>query len=101
MRYRSVSYTHLDVYKRQVVPHNYWSGKNCPAPLMTNGRPGYKWSWFISRVDYYYCLLYTSGTGLFSFLWNVPLNTLRAAHSATAPPAILIRNCLLYTSRCV
>lgn len=36
-----------------VVPHNYWSGKNCPAPLMTNGRPGYKWSWFISRVDYY------------------------------------------------
>ena len=42
---------------RNVVPHNYWSGKNCPAPLMTNGRPGYKWSWFISRVDYYYrCL---------------------------------------------
>ena len=30
---------------------------SCPAPLMTNGRPGYKWSWFISRVDYYYrCL---------------------------------------------
>ena len=20
---------------RNVVPHNYWSGKNCPAPLMT------------------------------------------------------------------
>lgn len=38
---------------RNVVPHNYWSGKNCPAPLMTGGRPGYKWSWFISRVDYY------------------------------------------------
>lgn len=35
--------------------------------------------------------LFLLGTGLFSFLWNVPLNTLRAAHSATAPPAILIR----------
>lgn len=38
---------------RNVVPHYYWTGKNCPAPLLTNGRPGYKWSWFISRVDYY------------------------------------------------
>ena len=35
--------------------------------------------------------LFLLGTGLFSFLWNVPLNTLRAAYSATAPPAILIR----------
>lgn len=42
---------------RNVVPHYYWSGKNCPRPLLDNGRPGYKWSWFISRVDYYYrCL---------------------------------------------
>ena len=42
---------------RNVVPHYYWTGKNCPAPLLTNGRPGHKWSWFISRVDYYYrCL---------------------------------------------
>ena len=38
---------------RNVVPHYYWTGKNCPAPLLTNGRPGHKWSWFISRVDYY------------------------------------------------
>lgn len=38
---------------RNVVPHYYWTGKNCPAPLLTNGRPGYKWSWFVSRVDYY------------------------------------------------
>lgn len=35
--------------------------------------------------------LFLLGTGLFSFLWNVPLNTLRAPHSDTAPPAILIR----------
>ena len=35
--------------------------------------------------------LFLLGTGLFSFLWNVPLNTLRAAHSAKEPPAILIR----------
>ena len=35
--------------------------------------------------------LFLLGTGLFSFLWNVPLNTLRPAHSAAAPPAILIR----------
>ena len=39
---------------RNVVPHYYWTGKNCPAPLLTNGRPGHKWSWFISRVDYYF-----------------------------------------------
>lgn len=38
---------------RNVVPHYYWTRKNCPAPLLTDGRPGYKWSWFISRVDYY------------------------------------------------
>ena len=38
---------------RNVVPHYYWTGKNCPAPLLTNGRPGHKWSWFVSRVDYY------------------------------------------------
>lgn len=44
---------------RNVVPHYYWCGKNCPAPLLTNGRPGYKWSWFISRVDYYYRCLNT------------------------------------------
>ena len=23
------------------------------SPLLTNGRPGHKWSWFVSRVDYY------------------------------------------------
>jgi N-acetylmuramoyl-L-alanine amidase len=38
---------------RNVVPHFYWSGKNCPSPILDGGRPGYKWSWFISRVDYY------------------------------------------------
>ena len=39
---------------RRVVPHHHWYGKNCPAPLMDNGRPGRKWRWFKSRVDYYY-----------------------------------------------
>lgn len=39
---------------RHVVPHYHWTRKNCPAPLMTNGRPGPKWSWFLSRIDYYY-----------------------------------------------
>ncbi len=39
---------------RRVVPHHHWTGKNCPMPLMTNGRPGPKWGWFLSRVDYYY-----------------------------------------------
>ena len=42
---------------RRVVPHYHWTGKNCPAPLLTNGRPGAKWAWFHSRIDYYYrCL---------------------------------------------
>lgn len=39
---------------RHVVPHHHWTGKNCPTPLLTNGRPGPKWGWFLSRVDYYY-----------------------------------------------
>lgn len=36
-------------------------------------------------------LLFLLGTGLFSFLWNVPLNTLRPAHAITAPSAIFVR----------
>lgn len=44
---------------RNVVPHYYWTGKNCPRPLLDNGRPGYKWSWFVSRIDYYYRCLNT------------------------------------------
>lgn len=39
---------------RNVVPHNFWSGKNCPTPLLDGGRPGRRWAWFKSRVDYYY-----------------------------------------------
>ncbi|MEG2809709.1 MAG: N-acetylmuramoyl-L-alanine amidase [Akkermansia sp.] len=39
---------------RNVVPHYYWTRKNCPIILMDGARPGFKWSWFISRVDYYY-----------------------------------------------
>lgn len=43
-----------DIPLRNVVPHYYWTRKDCPHVLMDNHRPGYKWSWFISRVDYYY-----------------------------------------------
>lgn len=43
-----------DMNLRHVVPHHHWTGKNCPTPLLTNGRPGPKWGWFLSRVDYYY-----------------------------------------------
>lgn len=39
---------------RNVVPHYYWTRKNCPRPLLENGRPGQNWAWFLSRVDYYY-----------------------------------------------
>ena len=39
---------------RYVVPHYHWTGKCCPAPLMTKGKPGPKWMWFLSRVDYYF-----------------------------------------------
>lgn len=39
---------------RNVVPHYYWTGKRCPHLLLDNGKPGFKWSWFISRVDYYF-----------------------------------------------
>lgn len=39
---------------KNVVPHFYWTGKDCPNPLLENGVPGYRWGWFLSRVDYYY-----------------------------------------------
>lgn len=39
---------------RNVVPHNFWTGKNCPEKLLDHGRPGYRWNWFQGRVDYYY-----------------------------------------------
>ncbi len=40
-----------------VVPHYYWARvgttplhKPCPHYLMTNGKPGRQWAWFVSRV---------------------------------------------------
>ncbi len=44
----------FNIRLRYVVPHYHWTRKNCPAPLMSNGKPGPKWMWFLSRVDYYY-----------------------------------------------
>jgi N-acetylmuramoyl-L-alanine amidase len=43
-----------DIPLRNVVPHFYWTGKRCPHLLLDNGVPRAKWSWFISRVDYYH-----------------------------------------------
>ncbi len=46
-----------NVRLRYVVPHYHWYGKACPGPLLDNGRPGRKWAWYVSRIDYYYrCL---------------------------------------------
>lgn len=52
-----------------VVPHYYWARvgttplhKPCPHFLMDNGRPGARWSWFLSRVRAEYARL-TEGTG--------------------------------------
>lgn len=49
---------------KNVVPHYHWPrkgkhppNKDCPHFLMDNGRPGAKWRWFQSRVNYYYCKL--------------------------------------------
>jgi len=46
---------------RNVVPHYHWrrrgispEHKNCPHFLMTNGRPGAKWRWFLAKVNRYY-----------------------------------------------
>jgi N-acetylmuramoyl-L-alanine amidase len=45
----------------RVVPHYHWPrrgkkppNKNCPHFLLDNGRPGRKWRWYLSRVDYHY-----------------------------------------------
>lgn len=49
---------------RHVVPHYHWPrrgknppNKNCPHFLLDNGKPGHKWRWFQSRVNYYYSQL--------------------------------------------
>jgi N-acetylmuramoyl-L-alanine amidase len=46
---------------RHVVPHYHWPrrgrnppNKNCPHFLLDGGRPGRKWRWFLSRVDFHY-----------------------------------------------
>jgi N-acetylmuramoyl-L-alanine amidase len=46
---------------KNVVPHYHWprrgktpAHKDCPHFLLDNGRPGKKWRWFQSRVNYYY-----------------------------------------------
>ena len=46
---------------RNVVPHYHWprkgrtpANKNCPHFLLDNGKPGKKWRWFLSRVNYHY-----------------------------------------------
>lgn len=51
-----VAYTMYDqdIPLRNVVPHYYWTSKRCPHLLLDNDKPGFKWAWFISRVDYYY-----------------------------------------------
>lgn len=33
-----------------IVPHHFWTGKNCPRLLLDNGKPGKKWRDFISLV---------------------------------------------------
>ena len=41
---------HLDPAK-SVVPHQHWSGKNCPRLLLDNGRPGARWASFVAGVS--------------------------------------------------
>ncbi len=48
----SLMYEH-NIPLRNVVPHYYWTKKRCPHLLLDNGVPRARWSWFISRVDYY------------------------------------------------
>jgi N-acetylmuramoyl-L-alanine amidase len=33
-----------------VVPHHFWTGKNCPRLLLNNGKPGAKWRAFIDLI---------------------------------------------------
>ena len=46
---------------RNVVPHYHWpragrtpANKNCPHFLLDRGKPGRKWRWFLSRVNFHY-----------------------------------------------
>lgn len=50
-----------------VKPHYHWPrkgynppNKNCPHFLMENGRPGWKWNWFVNRVGRYHRAITTS-----------------------------------------
>ncbi len=33
-----------------IVPHHYWTGKNCPSLLLNNGKPGNKWKTFKEMI---------------------------------------------------
>lgn len=35
----------------KVVPHNFWTGKNCPRLLLENGNVGNKWREFLRLVQ--------------------------------------------------
>ena len=78
--YTAVSYTHLDVYKRQVLHRNdgwqetvqldgvadgvnedYESGERAPDPNPPSDKRIWNYSWkYLPRVDANNCLLYTS-----------------------------------------
>lgn len=33
-----------------IVPHHFWTGKNCPSLLLTGGKPGKRWRDFLELV---------------------------------------------------
>ena len=33
-----------------IVPHYFWTKKNCPSLLLTNGKPGAKWKDFVAMI---------------------------------------------------
>ena len=48
--------TRHNIATKNIVQHNFWSGKNCPQELRAN-RP-YSWTTFLSKVDDYVKELY-------------------------------------------
>ena len=114
-RLRAVSYTHLDVYKRQFVPYNLRAAYGLPTPEHHEGVYAYYfyrlvqrarrvWMLYCSHADdkstgepsrYIYQLNYESGFPVRKVEVGVDVNL------AETDPIEVAKDCLLYTSRCV
>ena len=92
-----VSYTHLDVYKRQMLGTFVFSGIVCLIRILMEGNS--KREWLCLMLSMVCIFLSNSRTGLMCFALALVMSVFAAYWKGS--PQIRKRICLLYTSRCV